>query len=66
MMPALTRRREKDRHQESWQIFYGDIGVGWIGKRAGVPKDVKQWGWNCGFYPVSHRGFRTDGVAETF
>jgi hypothetical protein len=19
---------------------------------AGVPKDVEQWGWNCGFYPV--------------
>jgi hypothetical protein len=66
VMPALTRRRERDRHQESWQIYYGDICVGWIGERAGVPKDVEQWGWNCGFYPVSHRGFRSDGVAGTF
>jgi hypothetical protein len=55
VMSALTRRREKDRHQESWQIYYGDICVGWIGERAGVPKDVEQWGWNCGFYAVSHR-----------
>ena len=23
-------------------------------------------GWICGFYPVSHRGFRSDGFAETF
>ena len=47
-MPALTRRREKDRQQERWQVFYGDVQVGWIGERAGVPKDVEQWGWHCG------------------
>jgi hypothetical protein len=26
-MPALTRRRSKDAHVESWQIFYGDVGM---------------------------------------
>ncbi len=31
-----------------------------------MPKDVEQWGWGCGFYPVSHRGVRADGIAETF
>ena len=46
-MPALTRRREKDRHQESWRIYFGDVQVGWIGERAGVPKGVDQWGWSC-------------------
>jgi hypothetical protein len=43
-MPALTRRRLKDAHAESWQIFYGDVQVGTIGIRAGVPTDVDQWG----------------------
>jgi hypothetical protein len=38
-MPALTRRRSKDAHAESWQIFYGDVQVGTIGIRAGVPAD---------------------------
>ena len=47
-MPALTRRRSKDPHAESWQIFYGDVQVGTIGMRAGVPVDVDQWGWSCG------------------
>jgi hypothetical protein len=27
-MPALTRRREKHRHQEYWQVFCGDVCVG--------------------------------------
>ena len=39
-MPALTRRRSKDAHAESWQIFYGDLQVGTIGIRAGVPVGV--------------------------
>jgi hypothetical protein len=54
-MPALTRR-SNDAHAESWQIFYGDVQVGTIGIRAGVPVDVDQWGWSCGFYPGSHPG----------
>ena len=65
-MPSLTRRRSKDAHAESWQIFYGDVQVGTIGIRAGVPVDVDQWGWSCGFYPRSHRLEHHDGTAETF
>jgi hypothetical protein len=65
-MPTLTRRRDQDRHQEWWQVFHGDVCVGWIGERAGVPKGVAQWGWHCGFYPLTHRGIRADGVADTF
>jgi hypothetical protein len=34
-MTVLTRRRSKDAHAESWQIFYGDVQVGTIGIRAG-------------------------------
>jgi hypothetical protein len=64
-MPALTRRREKDRQQESWQVFYADVQVGWIGERAGEPKGVEQWGWYCGFVPLTHRGLSANGVAES-
>jgi hypothetical protein len=58
----LTRRRSDDPHRESWTIFYDDVRVGTIGKRAGVPVDVDQWGWSCGFYPGQH----CDGTTERF
>ena len=45
-MPVLTRRRTDDTHRESWTIFYDDVRVGTIGKRAGVPIKVDQWGWS--------------------
>jgi hypothetical protein len=62
-MPALTRRRAKDAHQECWHIIYGDVHVGTITERAGVPHDVDQWGWDCGFYPVTHRREHAEGTA---
>jgi hypothetical protein len=65
-MPALSRRRSREAHQECWHIFYGDVRVGTITERAGVPHDVDQWGWRCGFYLVTHRGEHADGTAETF
>jgi hypothetical protein len=65
-MPALSRRRSREAHQECWHIFCGDVRVGTITERAGVPHDVDQWGWRCGFYPVTHRGEHADGTAETF
>jgi hypothetical protein len=54
-MPALTRRLEPDRHDQTWHVYYGEFDVGTIGERAGVPHDVDQWGWSVGFYPVTHR-----------
>jgi hypothetical protein len=65
-MPTLTRRRAKDTHQECWHICYGDVRVGTITERAGVPHDVDQWGWQCGFYPLSHRGEHAEGTAGSF
>jgi hypothetical protein len=64
-MPALTRRRSFDQ-PDCWHVFYGDVQVGSITRRAGVPVDVDQWGWDCGFYPVSHDGRRFDGTSATF
>ena len=65
-MPTLTRRRDPDAHQEAWLIHCGDIHVGTINKRSGVPGSVDQWGWVCSFYPASHRGVHADGTASNF
>jgi hypothetical protein len=47
-------------------IYYGDVHVGTIAIRAGVPVDVDQWGWSCGFYPGTKPRQDSDGTAETF
>jgi hypothetical protein len=65
-MSALIRRRSKDAHQEVWHVYYGDVRVGSIGIRAGVPIDVDQWGWSVGFYPgVEPDGYQS-GTARSF
>jgi hypothetical protein len=65
-MPTLTRSRDHDRREECWLIYFGDVHVGTISIRSGVPVDKDQWGWQCGFYPVSHRGEDAAGTAATF
>jgi hypothetical protein len=65
-MPALTRRRDHDRREECWLIYYGDIHVGTIAIRSGIPHDQAPWGWRCGFYPGSEPGECTCGTAATF
>jgi hypothetical protein len=40
-----TRRRSG-----TWHVYYGNARVGTIGKRAGVPINVNQWGWSCDFH----------------
>jgi hypothetical protein len=42
-MPLLTRRRSPDA-RECWQIFYGDVRVGSIAKRIGIPCGQAPWG----------------------
>jgi hypothetical protein len=63
-MPSLTRRNNP--HQETWHVYFGDVHVGTIGERAGVPVDVEQCGRSCGFYPGLNPGQRRAGIAETF
>jgi hypothetical protein len=66
-VPALTRRRMQDVHQETWLIFYDDIRLGTIAERAGVLLDLDRWGWSLGFYPKSDRpGEIRSGTAATF
>jgi hypothetical protein len=65
-MPALTRRRSTDAPEECWHIYYGDVQVGTIAIRVGIPRDEVPWGWICGFYPGTHPGEQTTGTAVTF
>jgi hypothetical protein len=65
-MPTLTRRRSPDHRDECWHVFYGDVHVGTIALRTGIPHDEDPWGWSCGFYPGSHPGECTNGSAATF
>jgi hypothetical protein len=65
-MPKLTRRRDHNAREESWRVYHGDVRVGSIGKLPGVPPDVNQWGWSCGFYPGCDPGEHQAGSAPTF
>jgi len=65
-MSNLTRRRSDSPHRETWHVYYGDIHVGTIGERAGVPVDREQWQWSCGFYPGLHPGQHRNGTAASF
>jgi hypothetical protein len=64
-MPILTRRRYPER-VDCWQVFYGDVHVGTIARRAGVPVDADQWGWHVGFYPGTDPGKGRSGIGATY
>ncbi|MBR1238174.1 hypothetical protein [Bradyrhizobium sp. AUGA SZCCT0182] len=51
---------------DCWHVYYGDVQVGTIGKRAGAPNNVDQWGWTCGFHPATQRGVFASGTAVDF
>jgi hypothetical protein len=65
-MPELTRRRDLEAADECWHVYYGDMRVGAIAKRIGIPPGEDPWGWACGFYPGSHPRECTNGAAATF
>jgi hypothetical protein len=63
----LTRRRSKDNHhRETRHIYFGDVHVGSIGERVGIPVGVDRWGWLCGLYPGFDPGQHRHGTAPTF
>jgi hypothetical protein len=64
VMPALTRRPHPE-SSDTWHVFYGDVQVGTIAVRPGLPVHAKQWRWDCGFYPASHRRSHS-GYASSF
>jgi hypothetical protein len=61
-MPELTRRRSLGAPDECWHVFYGDVRVGTIAIRTGMPPGEDPWSWACGFYPGSHPRECTDGI----
>lgn len=65
-MATLTRRRDPDAPLESWRVMYGDVLAGMISLRTGNPDWTSPWQWFCGFYPGSHPGEQSVGMAETF
>jgi hypothetical protein len=65
-MPELTRRRDLEAADECWHVYYGDVRVGTIAKRIGIPLSEDPWGWACGFYPGCHPREETHGTAATF
>ncbi|MGY3581456.1 hypothetical protein ACVIGB_000474 [Bradyrhizobium sp. USDA 4341] len=66
-MHQLTRRPDKDpHHKDGWFVYCGDVRVGHIGRRSGVPTHAAQWGWSCGFNPGCDPGQATNGTGETF
>jgi hypothetical protein len=65
LMPALTRRRYIER-QDCWHVYCGDMHVGTIAVRVGIPFDEDPWEWSVGFYPGSRPGEHQSGTAPTF
>ena len=65
-MPSLSRGRNHHPHREGWHVYFCDVRVGTIGRRAGVPVTGQQWSWSCGFYPGLEPGQHRSGVAESF
>ncbi|MCD9821235.1 hypothetical protein [Bradyrhizobium japonicum] len=65
-MSDMTRRRSDNDHGETWHIYFGDVRIGTIGIRAGVPTSADQWGWSVGFYPGMDPGTQRSGSAATF
>ncbi|MBR0741230.1 hypothetical protein JQ581_30295 [Bradyrhizobium liaoningense] len=61
-MSALTRRPDTSHH--GWHVYFGDVRIGQIGKRAGVPKHIDAWGWTLGFHPGMSN--RPTGGAPSF
>jgi hypothetical protein len=39
-MRELTRRRSPDARDECWPVFYGDVRVGTIPRRVGIPNAI--------------------------
>jgi hypothetical protein len=49
-----------------WDVYFGDIATGSIGKCAGVPLHVDQWKWGCGLQAPSGRRLSAAGTAASF
>ncbi|MGR4927249.1 hypothetical protein ACIPUD_10630 [Bradyrhizobium sp. CAR08] len=65
--PALTRKPHQDPQRPGWDVYFGDVHIGHIGERAGVPKDIdQQWDWSLSFYPGAGAGQDKGGIGVSF
>jgi hypothetical protein len=53
-------------HHETRHVYFDNVHVGTIRRRAGVPVGFHQWGWSCGFYPGCEPGEHRHGTAPDF
>lgn len=63
---TLSRRPHNNPHQVGWDVYFGDVRIGHIGTRAGVPTDAYQWEWTIGFYPGTDVGVGSHGTGSSF
>ncbi|MCK1622413.1 hypothetical protein IVA98_03970 [Bradyrhizobium sp. 160] len=49
-MTALTRRPDTSQ-QDGWHVYFEDVRIGQIGRRAGIPNHTDAWGWTLGIHP---------------
>jgi len=50
----------------AWHVYYGDVQVGTIARRVGIPHHGRQWGWNLRLLSGKRAGEFRDGTAATF
>jgi hypothetical protein len=62
---TLTRHHMNN-DPETWAIMFGDVRVGTIGRRSGIPGHVDQWQWHSGFYPGCNPGEIENGTGATY
>jgi hypothetical protein len=65
-MTALARRRDRDRAEETWRIFYGDVHAGTTDRAIGNPGAAERWNSYCGFYHGSNPGEQSYGSEDSF
>jgi hypothetical protein len=51
-MPELTRRRNLEAPDECWHVFYGDVRVGVVAIRTGMPPGEDPWAGLAGSIPA--------------
>jgi hypothetical protein len=56
-MPALTRRRNPEAPDERWHVYYGDVRVGTIAIRTGIPPHEDPWGCTAATFDQARADF---------
>jgi hypothetical protein len=63
---SIGHARPHPERSDTWHVYYSVVQVGTIAVQSGLPIHAKQWRWDVGFYPVSHRGKSRSGYTSSF